>query len=65
MKRPEPDDAEQHARESIERQAGRPLTDEEWQEAADNLRQLILLLASWEESAHVVVENKYHENDHQ
>ena len=46
--------AEQRARASIEAQTGRPLSDEEWREAATNLRQLMLLVASWKRSRHVV-----------
>jgi hypothetical protein len=46
--------AEQRARASIEARSGRPMTDQEWNEAKVNLRQLFGLLASWQLSAHVV-----------
>lgn len=56
--RPTPEerrDAERRARASVEARYGHPLTDQEWEEAKANLRQLFSLLASWRLSAHVVV----------
>jgi hypothetical protein len=46
---------EQEARASIETRYGRALTDDEWSASASNVRQLILLLASWDRKRHVVV----------
>jgi hypothetical protein len=41
------EELERAARRSIEAQAGRPLTDEEWQEARTNLLALARLVVGW------------------
>lgn len=57
---------EERARASIEGRYGRALTDDEWRAAASNVRQLIMLLASWDRNRHVVVGAKHEEaNDDQ
>jgi hypothetical protein len=54
---------QQRARASIEARYGRTLTDDEWTAAASNVRQLVMLLASWERKRHVVLGANDEAND--